>query len=325
MMKRVIALLLSLIVCAGVFSVCAYAVPLSAGQDALKAAFKGGSGGGLDYRYFAPAAEEGKKYPLVIWLHGIGSGNYAGDQIDSYDICNWVSDEYQARFANAGGAFLLAPRCAGGWDLTTPAALKSCIDSFVAQFDGSVDRNRIYLTGFSVGATMVLKTASLYPNFFAAAVPISAVVQDPSQVKALSHMAVWFFANEQDGYVSANAASTRGSFNTLKGVAADRSRIRFTAVSKAVTPSGATVGTQHYMWRIFTNDMFMEDGSPYAFSTTVDGNDAAVGFTYPDGIISWLSQQSKQEQGQSAARKNIFQQIAELFRKLISFFSNLFA
>ena len=323
-MKKIIAILMC--VCLLVASLCvgALAVPLSSGADALKAEFHGGSGGGLDYRYFAPAAESGKKYPLVIWLHGVASGNYAGDQIDSYDIYKWVSDEYQARFADAGGAYLLAPRCAGGWDLTTTSALKSCIDSFVARFD-NIDTDRIYLTGFSVGATMVLKTASAYPNFFAAAVPISAVVQDASQVKALSSMAVWFFANEQDTYVSANVASTRNSFNTLKDVAENKSRVRFTAVSKAVTPSGAAVGTQHYMWRIFTNDMFMADGAQYAYSTTVDGTGATISFTYPNGIISWLSQQSKQHQGQSAGRQNIFQQIAELFRKIIAFFNNLFS
>ncbi|MBQ6067623.1 MAG: hypothetical protein IJK89_12485 [Clostridia bacterium] len=321
--------LISVLLCVCMLSFClyagAYAVPIAAGDDALRAEFQGGSGGGLDYRYFAPPAEEGKRYPLVVWLHGIGSGNYAGDQIDSYDVCKWDCDEFQARFADAGGAYLFAPRCAGGWDLTTPAALKACIDSFISGHAGSVDTNRIYLTGFSVGATMVLKTASAYPNFFAAAVPISAVVQDASQVKALSGMAVWFFANEQDTYVSANVAATRSSFNTLSSVAADKSKVRFTAVSKAVTPSGATVGTQHYMWRIFTNDMFMADGSQYAYSTTVDGTGATISFSSPNGIISWLSQQSKQTQPTSAPGKSFLEKIADFFRMIINFFANLFS
>lgn len=322
-MKKLLALLLCACLCAAALGVGAYAVPLDSGTDALKAEFKGGSGGGLDYRYFAPAAEEGKKYPLVIWLHGVASGNYAGDQIDSYDICKWVSDEFQARFANAGGAYVFAPRCPGGWDLASTATLKSCIDSFIARFD-DIDTKRIYLIGFSVGATMVLKTASRYPDFFAAAVPISAVVQENSQVKALKNMAVWFFANERDGYVSANVAATGNSFNQLKTVAADKSRVRFTAVSKAVTPSGAEVATQHYMWRIVTNDMFMDDGSQYAFSTTRDGTGETIRFTYPDGVIHWLSLQSKQEQAPSEPKASFLQKILAFFRAIAAFFGNLF-
>lgn len=323
-MKKLLALLLCACICVGALGVSAFAIPLASGTDALRAEFKPGSGGGLDYRYFAPVAESGVKYPLVIWLHGIASGNYEGDQIDSYDFCKWVSDEFQSRFVDAGGAYVLAPRCAGGWDFTTPAALKNCIDSFIARFPDSVDTDRIYLIGFSVGAGMVLKTASRYPDFFAAAVPISAVLQDAAQIKALKNMAVWFFANELDGYISANVASTRNSFKTLQSVAVDKSRIRFTAVSKAVTPSGENVDTQHYMWRILTNDMFMDDHSQYAFSTTVDGTDATVRFTYPDGIISWLSRQVRQEQDQTETQKTFFQQLFEFFRRIIAFFSNLF-
>ena len=321
-MKKLIALLLCACLCAA-FASPVFAAPLSAGQDALRAEFRSGDDGGLDYRYFAPSGADGAPYPLVVWLHGIASGNYEGDQIDSYDFCNWASDEFQARFEGAGGAFLLAPRCPGGWELTTPAALKSCVDAFIARFPGQIDQNRIYLCGFSVGATMVLKTASRYPGFFAAAVPISAVVQDAGQVKALKNTAVWFFANEKDAYVGANAASTQKSFDTLRAVAADRSRIRFTSVSKAVTPSGADVSPQHYMWRIFTNDMFMDDRTPYAFSSTVDGNGAAVAFTYPDGVIRWLSRQTVQA-ADGAARTGFFSRLAALFQKIIGFFKNLF-
>ena len=315
-MKKIIAILLC---------VCMAAFSLAAGDDALRAQFQSGSGGGLDYRYFAPAAEEGKRYPLVVWLHGVASGDYDGDQIDSYEFCRWASDEFQARFAEAGGAYLFAPRCPGGWDLTTPATLKACIASFVSGFEGSVDADRIYLAGFSVGATMVLKTASAYPSFFAAAVPICAVIQDAAQIRALRSMAVWFFANDKDTFLSANTAATRASFNTLKGVSPEPARVRFTHVSKAVTPTGDAIGTQHYIWRCFTNDMFMADGSQYAYSTTEDGAGATVSFTSPNGIISWLSQQSKQNQEQTEGRKNLFQRIADFFRKIISFFSNLFS
>ena len=86
-MKKLIAVMLCACLCAAAFCVSVYAVPLASGTDALRAEFKGGSGDGLDYRYYAPQTEPDRKYPLVIWLHGIASGNYDGNQIDSYDIC----------------------------------------------------------------------------------------------------------------------------------------------------------------------------------------------------------------------------------------------
>ena len=305
------------------FGAAAFAIPLSSGDDALRGEFKGANGDGLDYRYFAPALKEGVKYPLVIWLHGVASGDYPGDQVDSYEFCRWASDEFQARSAD-GGMYLLCPRCAGGWDLTTPATLKRCVDSFIAARKDSVDTNRIYIAGFSVGATMVLKVTSSYPDFFAAAIPICAVIQDGTQLSAISKMAVWLFANDQDGFVSANTAATRNSFNALKNNAPEKSRIRFTHVSKAVTSSGGSVSNQHYMWRAFTNDLFMDDGSPYAYATTEDGTGATVQFRYPDGVISWLTRQTKETQKPAAARKSFFQQIAEFFRKIAAFFSKLF-
>ena len=302
----------------------AFAIPLSSGDDALRGQFVGANGDGLDYRFFAPALKEGVKYPMMIWLHGVASGNYPGDQVDTYEFCRWASDEFQARAVD-GGIYLFCPRCPGGWDLTTPATLKGCIDGFIAAHKDSIDTNRIYISGFSVGATMVLKTAAAYPDFFAGAVPICAVIQDSSQLKAISKMAVWFFANDQDGFVSANTASTRASFNTVKSNAPDKSRIRFTHVTRAVTSSGGGVSQQHYMWRTFTNDMFMDDGSSYAYATTEDGTGAKISFTYPDGIISWMTRQSKQTQSPAGSQKNFLQKIAEFFQKIVAFFSKLFS
>ena len=321
-MKKCLSLLLCACLLFGLGAT-AFAIPLASGDDALRGQFQSGSGGGLDYQYFAPALKDGVKYPVMIWLHGVASGNYAGDQVDTYEFCRWASDEFQARAVD-GGIYLFCPRCAGGWDLTTPAALKSCIDSFVAAHKDSIDTNRIYISGFSVGATMVLKEASAYPDFFAGAVPICAVIQDSSQLKAISKMAVWFFANDQDGFVSANTASTRASFNTVKSNAPDKSRIRFTHVTRAVTSSGGGVSQQHYMWRTFTNDMFMDDGSSYAYATTEDGTGATITFTYPDGIISWMTRQSKETQSSADPQKTFFQKLADFFRSIINFFSKLF-
>ena len=321
-MKKILSLLLCFLLLFSVLSLSAGAVSISAGDDALRAQFSDGSGGGLSYKYFAPAAEPGVKYPVVVWLHGIASGNYDGDQIDSYDLCKWASDEYQARFADGGGAYILCPRASGTWDLTTTAAVKNCVESFVSRFEESVDRNRIYLMGFSIGASMTIKTAAAYPDYFAAAVPVSAV--DQTAASGLNGMAVWFFANEKDSYVSANVAATRSTFNSVAAAAKNKAAIRFTAVSQAVDAYGNKVSPQHYMWHALTNDMFMADGSQYAYSTTTDGEGRTITFNFPDGVISWLSRQTKAAQEKPEKGESFWDKIVSFFKALFDFFAGLF-
>lgn len=323
-MKRsgFVSVLLCIIMVLGIFSFSVNAVSVSEGDAALRAQFGSGSGGGLTYKYFAPELKEGVKYPVVVWLHGIASGNYDGDQLDSYDLCKWASDEYQARFVNAGGAFILCPRSSGTWDLTATSAVKNCVEAFVSRFEDSVDRNRIYLMGFSIGASMTIKTAAVYPDYFAAAVPVSAV--DQTAASGLNGMAVWFFANEKDTYVSANVSATRSTFNSVAAAAKNKASVRFTAVSQAVDAYGNKVSPQHYMWRALTNDMFMADGSQYAYSTTTDGEGRTITFSYPDGVISWLSQQTKAAQEKPAKGESFWEKIAAFFKTIFDFFAKLF-
>lgn len=321
-MKKIMSVLLCVLLLFGIYAFAASAIPVSAGDDALRAQFGSGSGGGLSYKYYAPTVKAGVKYPVVVWLHGIASGNYDGDQLDSYDLCKWASDEYQARFANAGGAYILCPRASGTWDLTTTSAVKNCVEEFVSRFPDSADRNRIYLMGFSIGASMTIKTASAYPDYFAAVVPVSAI--DQTAASGLSSMAVWFFANEKDTYVSANVAATRSTFNSLASAAKDKTKIRFTAVSQAVDAYGNNVSPQHYMWRTLTNDMFMADGSEYAHASTVDGAGNTVRFTYPEGVISWLSQQSKATQEKAEKGESFWDKVVRFFKSILEFFMKIF-
>ena len=65
----------------------------------------------IDYRYFSPVKDDDNtKYPLVIWLHGMGDGEYEGKQVAASDIVKWTSDYFQSRFKDSGGAFVFSPR-----------------------------------------------------------------------------------------------------------------------------------------------------------------------------------------------------------------------
>lgn len=322
-LKKIISIVLCIVMLFVPLSV--FAIPLSSGDDALRDEFLSGSNSILNYSYFVPTLSEGEKYPLVVWLHGVASGNYDGNELDSYEFCKWASDEYQARFVNAGGAFLLCPRCPGGWDATTTDILMDCIAAFISEFSSNIDTTRIYISGFSVGAVMVLRMVNDYPSFFAGAVPISAITQNSSHIKNMKNTAVWFFANEKDTFIGANASSTRSSYNTLKGIIFDKSALRFTYVSNAVTPSGGSIIMQHNMWRSFTNDMFMDDTSQYAYSTTLDGYGNTVSFTYPNGVINWLSSQARTDEARATEKTSLWSRIVAFFNMIFSRISGLFS
>ena len=86
----------------------AYAMPLDNGIEELKKQFVFGEGPkvgdySVDYRYYSPVKEnDTQKYPIVVWLHGMGDGASEGAQVNKSNVAFWASDEFQARFAPSG-------------------------------------------------------------------------------------------------------------------------------------------------------------------------------------------------------------------------------
>ena len=134
-MKKTISALLCVVMLLCCFAVTGSAVSEKQGMDALRAQFLKGQSE-LDYVYYSPAGKnDDTKYPLVVWLHGNSSGDYPGHQLDNCNIALWSSEEYQNRFADTGGAYLLLPRFPTSfinvaWEGTT-TPLKKTIDAFV--------------------------------------------------------------------------------------------------------------------------------------------------------------------------------------------------
>ena len=141
----------------------------------------------LNYAAFEPETlQDGKKNPLLIWLHGQGEG---GTDINITLLGNEVTaltrDEIQSQFT-AGeevGAYVLAVQTPTYWmdegDGTNGVGagvsryteiLMDAIKDYVAS-NPDVDPNRIYLSGCSNGGYMTLNMAIHYPDYFAALAP----------------------------------------------------------------------------------------------------------------------------------------------------------
>jgi predicted esterase len=148
------------------------------------------------YRYLIdvpvdPPKNGSAKLPLLLFLHGSGE---RGDDLDQ------VRTHGPPKLAAAGKKFpfiLVAPQCpAGEW--WSAQQLNRLLDEVIAQYP--VDRDRIYLTGLSMGGYGVWELAAEYPQRFAAIIPICGA-GSPHDADRLKKIPAWIFHGQQDPVV----------------------------------------------------------------------------------------------------------------------------
>lgn len=330
-MKKLLSLLISAITIVSIFTLPVGAISVNKGIDALNEQFVAGTGV-MDYVYYSPVKSEkdSKKYPLVVWLHGNSSGDYPGHQLKNCNIGLWSSNEYQSRFKGTKGAFLFLPRYPTSsvtiaWEGTT-LTLKSSIDSFIKLHQDNIDTNRIYIGGYSMGGKMVLRMASTYPDLFAAAFPLSPVyAPTKSELNSLINMPIWFAWCKNDTYISLNQVTVKSNWDYLMKNSNCKEECRFVTFDKIYYPDYNLRGDEkepdtHNTWDAATHDFFMDDGAHYKDVTITDGNGDTVKLKYPNGLISWLSSQSKNNDQTGTSNSSI---IVRLFSKVMEFFTAL--
>ncbi len=290
-MKRIISILLSVIMCSLVLSPLSAnaAISVDAGRDALAAQWETGSGYGISYKAFTPeGVGDGKKFPLVVLLHGKYSGSSNGEQVNDTDFWRWSSAEFQARFSESGGAYILMPRCPGGdsssWSTEDHHSdLKNLIDSFINEHINSIDTQRIYLGGWSKGGAGTVKMAVSYPNFFAALIVIAPhYTVNESHLRALSNTPIWLVACKND-ITATYGTMSKAFWNTLKDTTNVPSSCRFTTFDKYNYYDSSS----HYVHHAVGYDLLNQPSDCGMYTQDANGNyiDINEGST----IISWLS------------------------------------
>jgi len=150
--------------------------------------FTGGDYQDETFRYLLlkpETIEPGKKYPLVLFLHGAGERGTDTELLKKHFLPAISSDEFREKFP----CFVVAPQCrADEWWVKLPAErtragtqfqdepavqLQSAlqiVDEVIDAFP--VDKNRLYLTGNSMGGYGSWDLAMRQPDRWAAVVPI---------------------------------------------------------------------------------------------------------------------------------------------------------
>ena len=173
--------------------------------DFRKNVFVNKKGEHLPYRLYVPTGySRAQKYPLIFWLHG-GGGRGTDNvlQISRNDAKGthfWVDPESQRMFP----AFVFVPQCPMNemWadpELNQPSKpLLLSIEALGAiQKEFSIDPDRIYLAGQSIGGLGVWALMQLYPERWAAALVLSAF-DNFTNTDALVQVPVWVFQGDAD-------------------------------------------------------------------------------------------------------------------------------
>lgn len=161
----------------------------------------------LPYRLFIPDAySSARHYPLMLVLHSAGErGTNNVTQLTNTRMATcWGDSAAQAKHP----CFVVAPQCPtnGGWsssDPTSPirpelATANDILDSLAREF--SIDTNRIYVTGFSMGGSGTWDIIMRFPERFAAAVPMSGGA-NPAYAYRCAGVPIWDFHGTVDQLV----------------------------------------------------------------------------------------------------------------------------
>ena len=173
--------------------------------------FIGENGDTLLYRQLYPDSDPHRKYPLVIFLHGSGERGHDNNAQLQWGVMNFATDQNMMLHP----ALVIAPQCPEhmSWSNFTrgdelklkpePSAPMKLVIGLIHKLidNGSVDPDRIYITGLSMGGYGTYDAIERYPDLFAAAVPVCGG-GDVSLAKKIAQIPIWIFHGADDPAVS---------------------------------------------------------------------------------------------------------------------------
>lgn len=229
----------------------------------------------LTYGAYEPQAlkQDGKKNPLVIWLHGMGEGGTdVSIEVLGNEVAALIRDDIQGHFTTEGGengAYVLAVQCPTMWMNTAKGfgdgenasiysdVLKSCIDNYVMNVNPDVDRSRISIGGCSNGGFMTMNMIIRNPNYFAAAYPTCEAYADrhisDREIKALAEENIWFVQSFDDTTVKPEGYCIATYDRLMEAGAKNVWISMFECVEGHDFPGTKLFG--HFSWCYLFNDM----------------------------------------------------------------------
>ena len=159
----------------------------------------------LRYLLYLPNDYDKKgNWPLMLFLHG------AGERGDNLEL---VKKHGPPKLIEEGKAFpfvVVSPQCPEDrwWE---PVSLSALLDEIVGKY--KIDKDRIYVTGLSMGGFGTWSLATYAPRRFAAIVPICGG-GEPITAQMLASVPAWVFHGGKDPVVP--LARSQGMVDAMK-------------------------------------------------------------------------------------------------------------
>lgn len=190
----------------------------------------------LPYQIYVPASyEEGKEYPVILFMHGMSSVGTSGDHITK-TVAQFVKNVAASeKYKNE--CIIIAPQLPKGqkWvnvqvsngqypgtydfdNMPISTYLKAAKELFDDVFANlPVDTDRVYGYGNSMGAYATVYLAMTYPDLYAAIVPVAGGM-DPTKAELIKDVSAWFFHGTADTTVP--NTGTTAMYANLKSLGA---------------------------------------------------------------------------------------------------------
>lgn len=225
----------------------------------------------MPYRYFEPTVNEDSTVPVILYLHGeteAGTDNEA--QITTTECATiWIEPDHLEK----NPVYIIAPQLPVGGDWESEPAYSNTLallNQFIEKHP-DIDTKRIYIVGFSTGATGVWTMVLKNPKLFAAAMPISGNAD-----KYLGDYEAWAALKNFPFYVihsyDDQISPVSGSMNALSALKAAGNLYSGSSASACLWSAGSTPSPHDAWWTAFHkfevvyNSLFW-----HSLETTKDG------------------------------------------------------
>lgn len=284
-MKKTVALILSFIIAFGsIVAVSAvsrdteYPIELNHNFLGVK------ESSGIGYVYYSPVKDENDTttYPLFIYMPGVGESTglekalYGG-------IGNLADEEYQNNVTGVKGAYIMQMV---GSNLRSSSANHTAIKHFVDS-NPNVDKTRIYVSGWCVGAPTAINLVTSYSDYYAGLCiysPFAIVFH--GRLSHLKNTRIWVFGSITDLLVF--FPLTLLAYSSAVMSANDNRNVRLTTCAFAPFKGPAV---SHYTWKLVYGDGDEQSRKGLVGLKTKDGTGAKTELT---SILGWMSEWTTQ-------------------------------
>ena len=169
--------------------------------------------------------KEDKEWPMILFLHGVGERGNDLEKVKMHGPPKLVSQGKDFPFV------IVSPQCPDG-EWWNSEVLVNLVDYVVENY--SIDPDRVYLTGLSMGGFGTWGLSSEYPDRFAAVAPIcgGGIPKAAKYIKGVKELPYWVFHGAKDSVVPISESETMVKYYKEEGV-----DIRFTIYPDATHDS----------------------------------------------------------------------------------------